>query len=789
MPRRPRMHVGNTKKGFTLLEMSVSLIIIGMLLAGAVQIYRIYQENKAMTLTNRVVADLSIKIYEFKNAHGRYPCPAPILETRVNNPNHGMETNCADPNIGTAAPVAPGTCLDGTVGPDNFNGICVERSTRTIAGLNPRVRVGGIPFRTLQIEEKDTIDGYGNRIVYSVTEEMAVTNTYKDSIAAIELRDGAGNVLSNGDRSLAFFLFSPGKNKNGAVNESGVPAPCVTGGTNFDGENCRDFASTTNTDAVYVMDAQASGNNQFDDIVEYFVPTEVALWRRENDTSENIVDMSERFVGVGTNTASDITAPLSIKQSTLNNTTNINDSRNLSTTDTNATYSNFQSGALRVGAAAGGGHIGGTFASEYCDELGNNCFDPELIQGSTGTNCATGQYMTALSGGAAECGDVLTSCPSGYILKGFDASGTPQCISVASMATDCSPTSVSMCGQAYSLPLATNGQYSNWLTYTTGGACAYRLYRCNAGTWVVNNDYADTFRCSFTSSITTTQTVSRSCGLITGYTGGTYNVTQTQLCDGSWYDSGGNTYLTDCTCVGVSATDVYCSAAYGGAKIGTRRRDCTGNVLNSAETFMDLGGNTYPSLSALESAKCSCTLSDSVTFQNCPTGQIRNPAAPTPSIFTSVGVSWPASSTAGVYTHYAANLASCTTSSTTDASNCVCDPSAVQFVAVTPTCSACQSVKTYGQKRQIRGGAGCGWIDDPNTSANTTGTCETRDFEWNKTGGQVAAPSETDSPAIPRCGHSSSTCNECSEVGRTDGACKQHSDGRWYFFQATCQMD
>lgn len=775
----------HTRSGYTLVEMAIALLIIGFFLAGAIQIYAQYRNSQITEKTQTSISRAATAIFEFKNANGRFPCPSPIKEGR-NSPNYGHETDCSDPNIGTASVVNPGECLNGTIGPNNYDGICIEASNRSISGVNPRVRMGAIPFRELQIDEEDTMDGYGSRLVYVVTEDMAVASTFKDSRAGIELRDGNGTVLSGGDQSVAFMVISPGPNMNGAVSREGTVKACDNAANMLDAENCRDFTTTTNTQAVYAMDLTSSGTNQFDDVVEYFVPSEAEMWRRQTPTSENIVDLSEKNVGVGTITPTETSQALSIKQSTVNNTTSITDTRNLAATNTLG--GNNQSGALRVGKYSGGAHSGKVLANNYCTKNGTLCFSTERITaaydgnpttGTQGMGCPSGQYMIGIGSGRAICAPIRIFCSSGQAITGFDGNGAPICTTPLA---SCAPDTKSLCGTSYALVAGGNGS-TRTLNYNTGGACAYSVYYCNSGTWMYWYGYDTAYACTFTSGAPATRSLpGQTCA--SGYSG-TYTQNQTQDCYGNWYNTT-NTSAADCTCVGKTDPS-YCPSSFGGAVGGTKKRVCTGGVLDTAYTVFT-GNDTisYGSESAMLAANCICGKTDGWEFVSCGSGQVRK-ASPSPSSFSSPAASWPGAADQGAYRKRNTDTSTCSYSyvpgSGYNTSNCEC-ATGYNWVAVNPTCAACTQIQTQGSKRQIRSGSSCGWIDDPDTSANTTGTCSPITYIW-KSSGVVAGP-----PNALALGHGTSpVCTSsctCGENGTT-GTCAIATSTEWTYYRSTCQ--
>lgn len=780
------------EKGFTLVEMAISIIIIGILASSAFYAYSLYLIRHQTTSTLDSISNATTALQEFKNTNGRYPCPAPILESKNTSAHYGHETDCNDPMVGTTSVVPPGKCTDGGSGPQFYNGICIESSNRTILGVNPRVRMGALPFRDMQMDEKYTFDGYGSRLVYVVTEDMAVTSKFKDTIAGIEIRDEKGNLIASGEKSVGFLIFSPGKNKNGAVNTEGVQQACND--TLTDGQNCRvyDGNDAMNTQAVYTMDAQSLGTSEFDDVVEYFVPSGQAVWRRESRTSENMIDMSEDKVGVGIQDPTQLTDELTVKQSTVDNPVDaagkpkFSVSQNLQVANTIGGSGNTQSGGLRVGKYSGGTQSGKILADKYCDEVDSTkCFETKRItgtydnnptSGTSGMGCAAGEYMIGIEGGKAKCSSVRIYCPPGQAFTGIGSSGQPLCTTPLA---SCSTANKTICGQTQSIAAGGNGQ-TRQITYTTNGACAYTNFTCSNGTWVDNGGHNSTTYCTYNSATPPTGSYTGlSCG--TGYTG-TYTQNYNLNCaQGVVYTT--NTFNTTCTCQGIS-TDVYCPSSYTPAtKIGTQQRTCTNNTLNPSYTvFTGVNGINYTSVAAMQTALCSCGLADYWDFAYCGSGKVRK-ASPNPASFSNPIATWPSEYDKGGYRKRTVSASCAYDNLGYDVSNCEC-ASGYNWRDQTPSCNTCQVVDQMGKVRQIRSGSGCSWVDDTDTSANTVGTCKARAFLWKNSGVSAGPPKAlADGHGInPVC---DSSC-DCGESG-TATACAASSATQWQFFKATCQ--
>ncbi len=289
----------NSISGYTLIEGAIVILLVGIFIGTFFAVYTLHIENKKMIQTETSLSQLTAAIGNFRAQYGRYPCPA-SLTAPINNPQYGREaaTGCAD-----EAEVAIGACDMA----DPAVGYCVERSARQIDtdGVGgpdtfPRVRRGAIPFKNLNIPEEYTYDGHGNRIVYAVTERLAVTATFQLDHGGIDIVDDAtppGSVLFAPDVA-HFLVLSPGENGAGAYSNSGVQVqPCPNPATSAEGDNC----DTQNNRARYVLTGlrTTNGNTRYDDRMDYFSQAEFSLWQRTAADRNNIEQRPGGIVGIG----------------------------------------------------------------------------------------------------------------------------------------------------------------------------------------------------------------------------------------------------------------------------------------------------------------------------------------------------------------------------------------------------------------------------------------------------------------------------------------------------------
>lgn len=295
--RMKRQNQGELQQGFTLIEMAFVVLISGMMAVIYTQSYFRYVEGQRVARTEEAMDLSESAMKEWLDLKKTYPCPADP-ELPETHPNYGRE-NCSSTAIRVAGRDADG---DGT--PDS-------------------ILVGAIPFRTLLDPNGDgntddglrdipltaatSLDGWGNKLTYAVTENLTKLSTYRQNGGAIQIVDEFNLSIIDPPGSMHVILISHGPNGRGAYTTSGnltdtcgssVPTvpppgpPVVTALT--ERENC-------NGDGIFIQALKSlRDESYFDDIVKYFAMREGRLWvdygagRAANTNAGN--------VGVGTST-------------------------------------------------------------------------------------------------------------------------------------------------------------------------------------------------------------------------------------------------------------------------------------------------------------------------------------------------------------------------------------------------------------------------------------------------------------------------------------------------------
>lgn len=231
------------RAGFTLVEMAIVLVIVGLLLGGLLMPLSAQVEQQRISETQKMLEEIKEALIGFAIANGRLPCPAP-------------------------AATATGAALAG-LEPNPIAGGCAN-----VAGV--------LPWATLGVSETDA---WGNRYTYRVTREFTrtVPQTTFASCAALPpsnptlaafalcsrgdmtlLSTGGGSTLSN---TIPVVIISHGKSGNGAYNTQGTQLPLGTDVDEQDNQLTAAGTATANNNFVSKTPTAA-----FDDIVIWLSP-------------------------------------------------------------------------------------------------------------------------------------------------------------------------------------------------------------------------------------------------------------------------------------------------------------------------------------------------------------------------------------------------------------------------------------------------------------------------------------------------------------------------------------
>ncbi len=405
--------------GFTLLEIAIVMVLIGLVIAPAIALYQNYRIDKDWTETEEKLNIAVNELGGFRSIYSRYPCPA-SQTAMPGDANYGFE----DCSINSA-----GSCV---------NGVCTYSSN--IAGQF--VTVGALPFKTLNLQESESYDTRLNRFRYAVTRDLTVSSTFTMSGGGIGIIDKTGTSIIDQPDTGHFVIISHGDNKIGGYTRAGLQSAICTAAPTDEQENC-------DADGVFLSGEKDNG---FDDRIKFFssiMPTE---WQISATNNDEIHLKNINSFAVGADTATDLSTAEAVTVKT----------------------SPSSSGTVRAS--------GSFYSATLCEEGANDpvdCFAPRLIAGSlnddgtrleaettggSGMSCyrpSTGEdgFLVRIENGQAICEDeIFASCPTGSFIKGVDANGSVICD--ASPAPGCGDQGiVTTCGDDRTLSGIHSGGY------------------------------------------------------------------------------------------------------------------------------------------------------------------------------------------------------------------------------------------------------------------------------------------------------------------------------------------
>jgi prepilin-type N-terminal cleavage/methylation domain-containing protein len=288
------------KYGFSLVELSVVLAIIGITLGAALTLATNQTESGRIQLTNSRMDAIEEGVAAFLLENSRLPCPANGVLS-PSHVDHGREN------------------ID-----DNDNPSVCDNSLHV-----SNVDAGVVPTKTLGLPDEFMEDGWGWRFTYVIDDRYANSNSYHPNtvgrnedcdnitssdcftyfdpnVVTIVINDQALGTPSQLTDQAAMVLISHGKNGHGAYLRHGsvtrMTAGFSYGGVENDSAEEENGSFTRAFDNVFV---QKAVEGVFDDIVRYKLKWQLAASAGGvNDSAvcaaaENVLDDEDDIICTG----------------------------------------------------------------------------------------------------------------------------------------------------------------------------------------------------------------------------------------------------------------------------------------------------------------------------------------------------------------------------------------------------------------------------------------------------------------------------------------------------------
>jgi prepilin-type N-terminal cleavage/methylation domain-containing protein len=433
---------GQNQSGFTLIELAIVIIVMGIILIPLIEIYthKLNQDRRDTTFTNMTSVSNQLGYFTTKvtalqltsatNVAPHLPCPSDRA-LAPNDPFYMKEFNMGDCTVAALAAM-PAPLLYNSASPlptcTANGGFCVVRGAKTdSAGVTTYapVLVGGIPIKTIKeinkysFADQDIQDGWEDVFTYAVTLSLTSGGDFSNGNGYISVVDEhdqpTAGIVDDGD----YLLVSHGPNKIGTFTIGGAPTS-LCGPILFakDNENCNDDSKFVEAIGNY----EANGATFYDDVVFAFKNQSSEIWANIPNPlgvgPQNVTNLNSGDIGIKTSAP---TAKVEV-----------------------AGYPTGSPGTVRVDSNAR--------AAQICDKDGTNCFRVDaLSSGSLG--CQAGEYMKGIysytdgSGNrqtVADCVPFTITSPAGKTcpldhkwLRGVNEDGSITCCGIIAGSLTC----------------------------------------------------------------------------------------------------------------------------------------------------------------------------------------------------------------------------------------------------------------------------------------------------------------------------------------------------------------
>lgn len=245
----------HTISAFTLLELSLTIFIIGIVLITGISFQISLVDNTSKNLTLDKMNRIQKSLREYILANGKLPCPASLLVSN-DSADYGKELR------------------------NSSSGKCIYANSN-FYNSSKKIIYGAIPTKVLDLSNDYGWDNWRNRIVYAIKEDYGNRKGFlTGSGNAITIRNLNNDIITD---EAVYIMFSSGKNKNGAFRDgkqmkidSSLP----------DKEN----AFSNGFNGIFIKDV---ADDEFDDIVYYKDKSELLLKLGFEEALCNLEDLAK----------------------------------------------------------------------------------------------------------------------------------------------------------------------------------------------------------------------------------------------------------------------------------------------------------------------------------------------------------------------------------------------------------------------------------------------------------------------------------------------------------------
>lgn len=229
------------QSGFTLIEMAMVLMIVGLLLGGMLVPLSAQMDQRNVSDTQKTLSDIKEAIIGYAIANGRFPCPASAT-------SNGVESFATTPVVGSAN-----------------NGYC----SNFYNGFVPAATLGITSTVDSQGNIGFAVDSWGNRIHYAVTQANSKAFTTNSGMHNAWNSGLTPDLLVCSSSTASGFGSSSCGTNNALTSSPGVPVVIFSTGKNGPNSGGSDEAANLANNKTFVSHPPAP---TFDDLVVWISP-------------------------------------------------------------------------------------------------------------------------------------------------------------------------------------------------------------------------------------------------------------------------------------------------------------------------------------------------------------------------------------------------------------------------------------------------------------------------------------------------------------------------------------
>jgi len=255
----------NFKKAYSLIELSIVILIISILITGALSVSVGSANNAKIKTTNDRITQVYRAIGNFLVANRRLPCPASILKIKTVDTDYGSE-------VGAGAGCAGAGVI--------------------ISGSSANLAYGMVPVRSLGLANDMAEDGFesklayivdinyaSNAVVFSSTPDFVTTLTFGTAgTANINITEKPSGISQLVASDAVIALISYGANKSGAYNANSASQNTRSSDTDEQDNDTAVASPYFNNSLI----ASSTNSDVFDDII---------FFKRRNDIVDDFKAM------------------------------------------------------------------------------------------------------------------------------------------------------------------------------------------------------------------------------------------------------------------------------------------------------------------------------------------------------------------------------------------------------------------------------------------------------------------------------------------------------------------